>query len=260
MIFKKIAAAVIVTVTTLSMVCSASACTALYVGSDLTEDGTAMFGRIEDLGTNDYNKLYYVSAAGKHKAGELYNGCYGFSYTFTHDSYSYTARRDDNALGVCPDCDGTHDHTPYEEAGTNEKGVMVSATETLYGMKTVLAEDPYVDNGIEEAEITTVLLSEAATAREGVALLTSIYDTTGAAGGSGVFIADQNETWFVENLTGHTYIALKLSSSVAFMQPNVAAIGKIDLDDTENVVASANLVEVAQKAGTWEMPLPMSSI
>ena len=159
MIFKKIAAAVIVTVTTLSMVCSASACTALYVGSDLTEDGTAMFGRIEDLGTNDYNKLYYVSAAGKHKAGELYNGCYGFSYTFTHDSYSYTARRDDNALGVCPDCDGTHDHTPYEEAGTNEKGVMVSATETLYGMKTVLAEDPYVDNGIEEAEITTVLLS-----------------------------------------------------------------------------------------------------
>ena len=248
---KKIAAAVIVAMTTLSMICSASACTALYVGSDLTEDGTTMFGRIEDLGTNDYNKLYYVSAAGKHKAGEVYDGCYGFQYTFTHDSYRYTARRDDNALGVCPDCDSTNDHTPYEEAGTNEKGVMVSATETLYGMKSVLAADPYVDNGIEEAEITTVLLSEAATAREGVALLTSIYDTTGAAGGSGVFIADQNETWFVENLTGHTYIALKMSSSVAFMQPNVAAIGKIDLDDTDNVVASANLIEVAQKAGTF---------
>ena len=66
-----------------------------------------------------------------------------------------------------------------------------------------------------------------------------------------MFIADQNETWFVENLTGHTYIALKLSSGVVFMQPNVAAIGKIDLDDTENVVASANLMEVAQKAGTF---------
>ena len=46
--------------------------------------------------------------------------------------------------------------------------------------------------------------------------LTSIYDNAGAAGGSGVFIADQNETWFVENLTGHTYLALKLSSSVVF--------------------------------------------
>ena len=26
----------------------------------------------------------------------LYEGCYGFTYTFTHDSYRYTARRDDN--------------------------------------------------------------------------------------------------------------------------------------------------------------------
>lgn len=248
---KKIAAAFIACAMTLAVVPSAFACTALYVGSDLTEDGTTMFGRIEDLGTNDYNKLFYVSTAGNHKAGEVYDGCYGFTYTFTHDSYRYTARRDDNTSGVCPDCDSTHEHTPYEEAGTNEKGVMVSATESLYGTDAVLSVDPYVDNGIEEAEITTVLLSEASTAREGVALLTSIYDNAGAAGGSGVFIADQNETWFVENLTGHTYLALKLSSSVVFMQPNVAAMGKIDLDDTDHVVASANLISVAQKAGTF---------
>ena len=67
-------------------------------------------GRIEDLGTNDYNKLFNVSPAGKHTAGEVY-GCYGFTTTFTHDSYRYTARRDDNGLGVCPDCDSTHEHT-----------------------------------------------------------------------------------------------------------------------------------------------------
>lgn len=248
---KKIAAAFIACAMTLAVVPSAFACTALYVGSDFTEDGTTMFGRIEDLGTNDYNKLFNISPAGKHTEGEVYEGCYGFTYTFTHDSYRYTARRDDNGLGVCPDCDSTHEHTPYEEAGTNEKGVMVSATESLYGTDAVLSVDPYVDNGIEEAEITTVLLSEASTAREGVALLTSIYDNAGAAGGSGVFIADQNETWFVENLTGHTYLALKLSSSVVFMQPNIAAMGKIDLDDTDHVVASANLISVAQKAGTF---------
>ena len=114
MSFKKIATAVMTAAMTLAVVPSAFACTALYVGSDLTEDGTTMFGRIEDLGTNDNNKLFYVSAAGNHKAGEVYDGCYGFTYTFTHDSYSYTARRDDNTSGVCPDCDGTHDHTPYE--------------------------------------------------------------------------------------------------------------------------------------------------
>ncbi len=128
---EKIAAAFIACAMTLAVVPSAFACTALYVGSDLTEDGTTMFGRIEDLGTNDYNKLFNISPAGKHTAGEVYEGCYGFTHTFTHDSYRYTARRDDNGLGVCPDCDSTHEHTPYEEAGTNEKGVMVSATESL---------------------------------------------------------------------------------------------------------------------------------
>ena len=56
---------------TLAVVPSAFACTALYVGSDLTEDGTTMFGRIEDLGTNDYNKLFNISPAGKHTAGEM---------------------------------------------------------------------------------------------------------------------------------------------------------------------------------------------
>lgn len=44
--------------------------------------------------------------------------------------------------------------------------------------------DPYRDAGIEEAEITTVLLSEAATAKEAVALLLNIYDTVGCAGGA----------------------------------------------------------------------------
>ena len=42
-----------------------------------------MFGRIEDLGTNDYNKLFNISPAGKHTAGEVYEGCYGFTYTLS---------------------------------------------------------------------------------------------------------------------------------------------------------------------------------
>ena len=77
----------------------AMACTAIYVGSDLTEDGSTMFARSEDI-SNSYNKLFYVSPAGNHTAGEEYSGCYGFTYTFTHDSYSYTAFRDDNGDAV----------------------------------------------------------------------------------------------------------------------------------------------------------------
>ena len=229
----------------------ASACTAIYVGSELTADGSTMFARSEDI-SNSYNKVFYVAPAGLHKAGDVYQGCYGFTYTFTKDSYGYTAFSDDNLSGFCPDCGGTHAHTPYQAGGTNEMGLTVSATETLSGgSKAVKAVDPFnKQTGIEEAEIPTVLLSECATAKEAVDLLTSIYDTVGAQGGSGIFIADHNETWYVENVTGTQYIALKLSESVAFAVPNQSAIGLIDLDD-ENVVASANLIAVAKEAGSY---------
>lgn len=229
----------------------ASACTAIYVGSDFTADGSTMFARSEDI-SNSYNKVYYVAPAGQHKAGEVYQGCYGFTYTFQKDSYGYTAFSDDNLSGYCPDCGGEHAHTPYQAGGTSEMGLTVTATETLSGgAKAIKAVDPFNgETGIEEAEIPTVLLSECATAKEAVELLLSIYDNVGAQGGSGIFIADNTETWYIENVSGKQYIALKLSESVAFAVPNQSAIGLIDLDD-ENVVASANLIAVAKEAGTY---------
>ncbi len=238
----------------LCMSSSALACTAIYVGSGLTADGSTMFARSEDI-SNSYNKLFYVAPAGTHKAGEVYNGCYGFTYTFTHDSYGYTAFSDDNGAAVeneCPDCGGTHAHTPYQAAGTNEKGLTVTATETLGSSKAVAEADPKnYETGIEEAEIPTVLLSECATAKEAVDLLLSIYDSVGCQGGSGIFISDNTETWYIENVTGTQYIALKLNANVAFAVPNQSVIGLIDLDDTENVIASANLIAVAKQAGTY---------
>ena len=229
---------------------SASACTAIYVGSSLTEDGSTMFARSEDI-SNSYNKVFYFSPAGNHKAGEVYNGCYGFTYTFTKDSYSYTAFSDDNLSGVCPDCGGEHKHSPYEAGGTNEMGLTVSATETLGCSDAVYEADPHVDTGIEEAEIPTVLLSECATAKSAVELLLKIYDESGCCGGSGIFISDNTETWYIENVTGHEYIALKLTDTMAFAVPNQSVIGLIDLDDAENVIASKNLINVAKTAGTY---------
>ena len=231
----------------------ALACTLIYVGSDMSEDGSTIFARSEDY-SNSQNKLFYVSPAGLHAEGELYNGCYGFSWVFTHDSYSYTAFSDDNGDGVegyCPDCGQNHMHTPYEAAGTNSMGVSVTATETINGSEALEAADPYEDQGIEEAEIVTVLLSEAATAREGVDLLCSIYDTAGANAGSGIIIADAAEAWYIENVTGHQYIALKLPSTLVMSQPNMVITGLIDLDDAENVIFSENLIATAQAAGSF---------
>lgn len=239
--------------TLLLCVLSASACTMVYVGSDLTSDGSSFMARSEDY-DNGYNKIAYVNQHGKYKAGSVYEGCYGFTHTFTHDSYAYTATSDDNTSGTCPDCGQTHPHTPMEEVGTNEKGVSVSAMVTLLANSKVTGKngvDPMVSGGMCESDMATILLSEATTAKEGVDLLLHIYDTVGAEEKSGVLIADQNEIWYVENFTGHTYIAVKLSSDMIVINPNMGAIGLVDLDDTANVIASSNLISVAKQAGTF---------
>lgn len=247
---KKILTSILSLAMAATVATSASACTAIYVGGNHSETGNPMFARSEDI-SNSYNKVFDVIPAGVHKAGEEYTGCYGFTYTFTKDSYGYTAFMDDTT-GECPDCGGTHVHTPYQAAGTNDQGVSMTATETLHGNEAVLAADPMNnETGIEEAEITTVILSESATAKEGIELLTKIYDETGCQGGSGIFIGDQKEIWYIENTTGHQYLAIKLNDDVSFIEPNMPVIGLVDLDDTENVIASADLIAVAQQAGTF---------
>ncbi len=248
--FKKLLASVLsVAMISALLVSNAFACTMVYVGSDLTDDGSTYLARSEDY-SNSYNKIAYVNAHGKYAAGSVYEGC-SFTWTFTHDSYSYTATADDFLSGKCPDCGKTHAHTPMEENGTNEKGVSVSSMVTLSWNGKYSSVDPMVKNGMCESDMTTVLLSEAATAKEGVDLLLKIYDETGAKERSGVLIADQNEAWYIENYTGHQYIAVKLSSSMIAISPNMGAIGLVDLDDTENVIASKDVIAVAKQAGTF---------
>jgi len=229
----------------------ASACSLLFVGGDFTDDGANLFVRVEDGDLNDENKLYLVSPAGKHKAGEEYHGRCGYTWTFTHDSYRYVSRRDDNLLGLCPDCESTHDHQPFEEAGTNEHGLTVTATQSLDATPAVRAVDPYLDEGLSEGEIVTILLSECKNAREAVELLKSMVETAGLhAEGFGVMLCDQNEQWYAEAVASHYFLAMPLPKDVVFFQANVSVLGRIDLDD-ERIVATDGIIELAQKAGTF---------
>lgn len=239
------------------------ACTTIYVGGNNMEDGVPVVARSEDY-TNSRAKMWTISEAGTFKEGDLYVGCrdYGaFEWTWSHDSYRFISFKADNEYdpeGRCPEC-GEPGHPSYTESGTNEMGLTVSATETLSGNGKVNGRnvDPMVTKkvdgkvGIEESDIPTVLLSEAASAREALDLLLYIYDNYGCYYASGLFVADQNEIWYIENCSGTQYVALKLNDDIMFLEPNMSVIGEIDLDDTENVIASDRLIEVAKLAGTF---------
>ncbi len=247
---KRIAAFALSLSMILGMSSGAYACTEIYVGSNHTADGNTIAARSEDI-YSDYPKTFDVYQTGTHKENEEYKGCYGFTWTFTHDSYSFTAFSDDNSDGVCPDCGSTHPHTPYQAGGTNEKGLTVIATETLYVKDEAKAADPFPENSIEEAEITTVLLSEADSARGALDLLTSIIDESGSAAGAGILLIDRDESWYIENLTGTQYLAVQLNPDMIMVCPNLSVLGRIDLDDTEHVIVSDKLIETAVKAGTF---------
>ena len=105
-------------------------------------------------------------------------------------------------------------------------------------------------SGIEETDHPTIILSEADSAKAGVDLLLNIYKDYGAYFASGVFICDQNETWYIENCSGTQYVAIKVPDDMIFLEPNMAVIGRVDLDD-KNIIASDKLIEMAQKGGTF---------
>ena len=214
-----------------SALTTASACTTIYAGANLTQENTRFIARSEDYGS-DMNKLWFVSEPGAYSG--TYRGCpeYGpFTYELSHPSYRFTYFKNDNVYdGVCPECgEENAQHASYTEFGTNEKGVSVSATETISGNDAVLSVDPYRNAGwaqengkpagIEEGDIPTVLLSEAASAKDALKLLLNIYDTYGCADGAGLFITDQNESWYIENCSGTQYAAIRLNDDLLFLSP-----------------------------------------
>lgn len=228
----------------------AKACTSYYVGKDCTKDGTTMYGRTEDYSPKK-DKVYKViqpKKVGKNATFKDETGATTFQAPIkVETTYRYT---------ICRDSEGAEDGY-FGEFGTNTKGVSMSATTSSSVAKTVGKFDPYIDayeskvGGITEENLTDYVLCQASSAREGVELLADVIDTVGAGEGDGLFIADQNEVWYFEILTGHNYCAIKMPSDKAAIIPNCFVIGDVDLSDKANVVASPNLVKLAKNNGFY---------
>lgn len=230
---------------TVAMAIPAMACTSYYVGSDCTADGSIMYGRTEDLKSYG-DKVFKVIPAEEVGENAVYTdttGATNFSGPIkVTKTYRYTVVRD-----CIEAADGF-----FGEAGENELGVSMSATTSASASRNVTKFDTYVrGTGITEENLVDYILCQASSARDGVEILANVIDTIGAGEGNGLFIADQNEVWYFEMLTGHNYCAIKLPKDKAAIIPNCLVIGDVDLTDTENVIASKNLVSLAKENGFY---------
>lgn len=237
----------------------AKACTEIYVGKDVSATGQTIYGRTEDYRPSNL-KLYDLKKAGAIKANSTFTDAEGLTYTWgAKDSFRYTSIRDAKDLW-----DGSSE-TCMEAQGTNQYGVTVSATESLYENAAVLAADPLKrsgnpgEQGIGEVTLTTIVLGQAMTAREGVDIVCAAVDKYGASEASGIIIEDAKEAWYIEIVSGTQYAAYKLPTDKCFVNPNVTIMKNVNTagatnratTTTTDFVVSSKLIEIAKAAGSY---------
>lgn len=219
------------------------ACTGFIIGKDLAKDGYTIFGRTEDL-EEHHNKNFVITPAQKYNEGDvLYDRSVNQSYAHAAEEYAYYSfmDRDRHSMwGI------------YGEHGFNEHGVAITATVSAYANDQILAVDPWTDNGVTEAIMTTLVLPRVKTAREGIEFLAETLDRVGSAEGNILVIADANETWYMEILSGHQYAAIKFPDDKFAVFPNSFYLGTIDDFADSDKIVSEGLVSTAKEAGSYK--------
>ena len=241
----------------MAMPTGALACTQIYMGKGVTDTGNTYVGRSEDYASR-HPKAFGIQEPRPNptfKSGEstftwTYSGGQTFRHTYVRDTPS-----------------GWGDTDAYSEAGTNEKGVSVSATLTTDYNDKIAEVDPcgaYYDakgnaiadksTGIGEYTIPDVVLGCADTARNGVMLLGKIIDENGSYDCNQIIIADSAETWVFMQLSGHQWCAVNLTAVApdkVSVNPNMSNLKfDVDLENGDVCLHSAKLKDVAEEAGT----------
>ena len=218
------------------------ACTAVYVGSGASTDGTTIIARSNDYPDMWPNYLQVTDAVQNEPGRTMPVDSHGTVLTeLPADTYHYTSTPwMDSALsenGLQRDA----------AACTNEKGVVMTMSVTAFTNKAALAADPLVQSGLTEFTANDLVICQSATAREAVKVLTGLIDTYGSSECNIAFIADQQEAWYVEMYSGHQYAAVKLPAD------KVAVIGNEFtmeyLSDYEEAVVSPGLETLARDNG-----------
>lgn len=229
------------------------ACTGIYAGCSTTENGSVYMGRSEDYGP-DYGKQFIIVPAADHAQGETLADDYGFCAPYPAHTLRYSAVIDDPSVykGLTL--------FPYAEAGINEKGVSVSATVSTYFNDKVCLADPLTSGGLTEMLMASYILQSAESAADGVRLLSDCIDRYGHGYSEGetpdscevstVFIADREETWLFEIVSGHQYVAVRLSDNTVSLIPNAIMTGQINTRD-KNIISSPGLISTAKAGGFY---------
>ena len=208
------------------------ACTTVMVGKKMMANGSYVYARSDDSTSVRATRLVHYPAGNGPKEFLAIDSPFRCPLPEKRVGFSALERED----------------LPYHwgEAGFNDLGVGMSATETIFSSKEVLALDPYVPEGLAENSVFHIILPYIKSAREGVLRLGELIEKYGSAEGFGIAFMDEKETWYLENAGGHRYLAKRIPDDKYYVSGNQSRYR--DYDPKEDI-ASKDLVEWAREHG-----------
>lgn len=209
---------------------NAEACTSFLVGKRASADGSAFITYNQD----DYGmfgRLLYLPAA-DHAPGTMRRVVDG-------DTNHY--------LGDIPEASHTYAVMGY----INEH--QVGITETTFGGRPELVDTA---GTIDYVSLMTIALQRAKTAREAIAVMTTLVQQYGyASSGESFSIVDPNEVWILEMIgkgpqeKGTVWVAVRIPDDCIACHANQSRIHHFDRKDKRNVLYSKDVISFARKRG-----------
>ena len=215
-----------------------SECTTIIIGKEQTADGSMIVARSEDWDAMEA-KNYEIFEDTDNGPREFVAKDSPFRCELPEKALGYTALSPYNL------------HGHWGSAGFNTAGVGMSATESIFSSDEVLKHDPLVENGVAENSVFNITLPYVRTAREGVERLGMLIEKYGIAEGFGIGFVDNKEIWYLETACGHRWLACRMPKDQYFVTGNQSRFRTYDPNDKENYLASADLIEFAEKHGLY---------
>ena len=215
-----------------------SECTTIIIGQEQTADGSMIVARSEDWDAMEAKNY------------EIFEDTDNGPREFVAKDSPFRCELPEKALGYSA-LSPYNLHGHWGSAGFNTAGVGMSATESIFSSDEILKHDPLVENGVAENSVFNITLPYVHTAREGVERLGMLIEKYGIAEGFGIGFVDSKEIWYLETACGHRWLACRMPKDQYFVTGNQSRFRTYEPNDKENYLASADLIEFAEKHGLY---------
>jgi dipeptidase len=229
---------------------SPESCTSIMVGKKASLDGSVITSHTCD---GNYRTWMEIVPAKQYERDTITTVYDGLMHTeFIADRSKWVVK------GTIPQVRSTYQFLNTSYPCINEKQLGIGET-------TITGRDELVNKKgmfmIEELE--RVALERCSTAREAILLMGELIAKYGYADeGECLTVADTKEVWHFEvfgegpDRIGGVWAAIRIPDDHVGVSANIPRISSLNPKDTKNCLASANVFDVAKKAGYWDGKAP----